>query len=917
MKPDTREMIGQAVLETLEDRNLFSSVTLDGHILSLIGDATTKNQLHVELSPDGTKVRGVANDVRGMWVDRSVVKTINIVGGDEADTISVNPALKARVRVDAGAGADHITTAAGNDTINTGPGDDFVYAGPGHDRIHGEDGADTIGGGGGNDTLVGGVGNDSLIGGGGHDRIFTGTGADYASGGAGNDIINATHQDTIATGPGGARLTTIQDPGAVLGLVLINADTNQPILTLREGQTLDLARLPTKRLNIEALVSDGFNGLVKFDLNGKTGFRVEGIAPYALMGDLAGTFKPWTPTSGVYTIDATTSAGSHVGGSLSVTFRVTDSSRNTSGGSTNTGSSSTTTGGGSSTTGSGSSNTSGGSTNTGGSSANSSAATANSANGPDVRIDTISRTVTAGQAVHVSGLKTLLKSGNLADATFEWDFGDANGRHNKLRGFNAAHIYENPGTYTVRLKVTDSLGRSSSSSIPVQVVAETRRVIYVSSTGSDGNSGLSRTSPIRTAAKAFSLLDNNTEIRFKRGERFDMTAGVSIGYDGVVVGAYGVGDLPTLNWNGARDRSVMITLLGSARNVSIQDLRFDSRFRFDTDQTGMPYAIRAGGTALTFVRNEFLNLGYAINLNGKPNGVLIADNSAPLETGIRDYFTWASGTQITLVGNSVANATREHVVRVSSAEAVLLANNNFTNLDRRDQGDRYDTAKGAIVVQMGQYAYVYGNKAQGPTGVGPLGDADGLKNPQQRFKFAVFEANDFKGTLTVHHGAENIRLQRNLLRSNDSHAIEVEAYNVQYGRGVVRLNIDGNVGANSGTRGSFLRVLGSVAGGIRLTGNTYVAPNLQPGAYGAAAVYVAKTNLDDFTVIRNNTWPTGSNGLSYAQGGVMFVGASMSSAGYRDASEWNSFGVVSGDVFRSVKLNDVLASMSVFGGSGL
>jgi hypothetical protein len=913
MKPDTRDIIGQAVLETLEDRNLFSSVTLDGHILSLTGDAETKNQLLVELSEDGAKVRGVVNGVHGMWVDRSVVKTINIVGGEDADTIWVNPALKARVRVDAGEGADHITTAGGNDTINAGPGDDFVYAGPGHDRVHGEDGADTLVGGGGNDTIVGAVGNDSLIGGGGHDRLFTGSGTDYASGGAGNDVINATHQDTIAQGPGGARVTTIQDPGAVLRLVLINADTNRPILNLRDGQTLDLASLPSRKLNIEAVVSDGFNGLVQFGLNGKTAYRVEGIAPYALMGDNAGAFKAWTPTTGTYTLDATTSAGRNIGGSLSLRFRVTDSSANTGGGSNgNTNNGSNNTGGGSNnnSTGGANNNTGGGSNNNGGGSTIGILA-------PDVRIDAVSRTITAGQALHVSGLRTLLKSGNPADAIFEWDFGDGNGQHNKLRGFNAAHVYENPGTYTVRLKVTDSLGRTASAATTVQVVAPARKVIYVSNAGSDSNSGLSSNSPVKTASKAFSLLDSNTEIRFKRGERFDMTRGAVIGHADVVIGAYGVGDLPTLNWNGARDRSVMITLLGSARNVSVQDLRFDSRFRSDTDQTGMPYAIRAGGTALTIVRNEFLNLGYAINLNGKPTGVLIADNSAPLETGIRDYFTWASGTQISIVGNNVANATREHVVRVSNAEQVLLARNDFTNLDRRDEGDRYDTAKGAIVVQMGQYAYVYGNKADGPTGVGPLGDADGLKHPEQRFKFAVLEANDFTGTFTVHHGAENVRVSKNLLRANDTHAIQVEGFNAQYGRGVVRLNIDGNLGANAGTRGSFLRVLGSVAGGISLTGNTYAAPNLQPGAYGAAAVYVAKNNLDDFTVIRNNTWPIGSNGLSYAQGGVMFVGATMSSAGYRDPSEWNGFGVVNGDTFRSVKLNDVLGSASVFGGSGL
>jgi hypothetical protein len=64
----------------------------------------------------------------------------------------------------------------------------------------------------------------------------------------------------------------------------------------------------------------------------------------------------------------------------------------------------------------------------------------------------------------------------------------------------------------------------------------------------------------------------------------------------------------------------------------------------------MPNAILAGGRALTIRDNTFLNMGYAINANQNPTGLLVQDNRAPLETGLRDYLVWTQGTDIVIVG---------------------------------------------------------------------------------------------------------------------------------------------------------------------------------------------------------------------------------------------------------------------------
>jgi len=100
-------------------------------------------------------------------------------------------------------------------------------------------------------------------------------------------------------------------PTAVASFTLINAETDRPIRGFEKltGEvTLDLAKLPTRKLSLAANVF-GNTGSVRFSLDGETNFRTESSAPYALAGDTNGDYNPWTPTPGAHTIVATPFAG--------------------------------------------------------------------------------------------------------------------------------------------------------------------------------------------------------------------------------------------------------------------------------------------------------------------------------------------------------------------------------------------------------------------------------------------------------------------------------------------------------------------------------------------------------------------------------------------------------------------------------
>ncbi|GAB3011779.1 choice-of-anchor Q domain-containing protein [Spirosoma pulveris] len=162
--------------------------------------------------------------------------------------------------------------------------------------------------------------------------LFSDNQGDYQSWtpAAGSYSLTATpYAGAGGTGAIGTPLTvsfSVLDPPSDQQLTqfwLINADTDQPIRELTDGQELDLDKLPTRQLNIRAMTEPADQGSVVFSLTGRQQYQqVENVAPFALFTDNGGDYAGWTPELGDYSLTATPYSGLGGSGAMGIPFTV-------------------------------------------------------------------------------------------------------------------------------------------------------------------------------------------------------------------------------------------------------------------------------------------------------------------------------------------------------------------------------------------------------------------------------------------------------------------------------------------------------------------------------------------------------------------------------------------------------------------
>jgi PKD repeat protein len=528
------------------------------------------------------------------------------------------------------------------------------------------------------------------------------------------------------------------------------------------------------------------------------------------------------------------------------------------------------------------------------------------ATAPKPVIVLMGKTGSGPHTVFVHAVNSTLGAGTPLTAMYKWNFGDPAGKYNTLVGWNAAHTYDKPGTYTVTLAITNERGKTRTLTTTVSVTADTRRTIYVDTNGSDLNNGLSASTPVKTVDRARALLGSSTRLLFHAGEVFNVDYGITIPFHDVLVGSYGSGAKPVLNRVTGNGSSIL-SMFDNSSQIVIQDLTLDSPWKpVGVIAEKMPAdGIFPAGKNITIRRITFLNLDVAVDGDRSPDGTLVQDCNAPLATGLRGVFIWAQGADQVYLGNTVANSTREHIIRSVQVDRELIAYNNLTNLDRRPLGDALDYNKGTIDVHRGTYAYVANNWLYGgELRAGPRNGPAAV--PGDTTQWTVFDGNHtFGHEVQVYPGTYHLMIRNNVISVSGGSCISIVPTNPGHDN-IQDFTIANNTGVTTSAGGSFLYVTGgAAANSLTVQNNLWIAPKLLPGTGGSAAIFVIEKSTAMFKLVSNNVWPMPSVFNPYAAGGMIYFWTSWAPpSGYYTPAAWNALAQVYNDRFSQIPVTN-------------
>lgn len=932
-------------MERLEGRQLFSSVTLSQGVLTLTGDSAAANTLSV----DYISGNYVANcDGHVLTAAPSAVQSIQITGGSAADFVYLNPSVSSPATINSGEGNDTIRTGSYNETITSGNGNNTLYAsgtmtlGDGNNVVWAGTYGSKVTAGNGNNLLIGGSGDDTLIAGSGANVLIGGAGNNTLQGGANTTYPNRGPNDTILTATAPAVTATsvmassapaaqnqnVGDPliaahgGVELG-VKFRSDTAGYITGVRfwkgsqntgvhtgevwsSGGTLlatatfssetasgwqqvnfsnpvpvtanttyvlsyhttsasiaytagaEAAGFSNGGLHLLATGADGSNGMYHYDTTpGASAFpdTYNGMAPYY-----------WVDA--VYTTTVPAQSPAPAPSPTPVPTPAPPASPPPAPAPTPVG----------------------------------------NGQAPKPTITVLGGNGQTENSVFVDATSSSLGDGNINNATYKWDFGDPGSKYNVLPGWNAGHIYDKAGTYTITLTLTNDLGNSSTATTQVTISPSTRTTIYVDNNGNDANTGLSPGQAVTSSDRIQQLLtqyhDTNVNVLFARGESFNMPGTINVNGTNEVFGAYGSGAAPVMMKTPGWGYGIF-SLGAAASQVVVENLTFDSVYT--ATPTSAPEILATGvyaaGQNVTVRNDTFLNMEDAVDCYRGPAGVLVENNSAPLLTGLRAYFIWMNGTQGVVLGNTVVNSTREHVMRSSFATTSgwLIAGNNFAgNANPADTGEG---AKTTINIRAGDHVYVADNTLTGDAiSVGP-DDALGASATVSWFKL---DGNTINNAQTYLHGSvQHAMVSNNLMNIEYFPHMTLDTTD-DLGRQMMDVTVQNNTGIMQTSTGSFLQINGnSPAGVITVKNNLFAAPNLVPGQNLAVSVYIDAADASAVALFSHNVWAAATAFFWQAPGAVNYIAPPgvYNNTNFLNAAQWNALPNVQQDQFAQVTVS--------------
>lgn len=341
-------------------------------------------------------------------------------------------------------------------------------------------------------------------------------------------------------------------------------------------------------------------------------------------------------------------------------------------------------------------------------------------------------TITAGNAFfdHTPSIGAL--------CTF--DFGDPGSPYNTLRGYNAAHIYTSPGTYTLHCR------RVGEADIVTTLNVEPDRRPVI------------RVQPGENLMDVIRGLTTDAVVELARGGVFSIPGPTELKIRNVEFrAAPGGGPAPRIVRLSAKGSSTFIV---QGLDITFRGLEFDSDkdiATFGNTKVNMR-AISAEGAHLVVDQCTFRNLDDDVFCTAMTRGVLVRWSTFTDET--RSCDVWLDGGDVTILGNRMGTSQREHNIRCSTPRFsnLLVDYNDLTNAHGKE----------TLTFRSGNDCYAAHNTFHGWVRVGPGPHSDGsVMGPEELARnfcrHCVIEKNAFMsgGWLQVNEGTTDVLIRGN------------------------------------------------------------------------------------------------------------------------------------------------------------
>jgi hypothetical protein len=336
-----------------------------------------------------------------------------------------------------------------------------------------------------------------------------------------------------------------------------------------------------------------------------------------------------------------------------------------------------------------------------------------------------------------------------------FNFGDPTGAYNILTGYNAAHIYQTPGTYQMTLS---RIGEPDFVKT-IHVVPDKRGV--------------------QTLQKGDILADvirgvkNDTVVLLPPGATFDIISPIEVKSRNVEFrAAPGEGPMPRIRkiYGGKASNSLILHGL----DITFRGIEFDSDRDMKKHGDGKVNirGITADTAHVVLDHCAFRNVDDAIFCTTVTRGLLV--QNCKFTNEVRSCDVWAGGADLVLLGNTMATSEHEHNCRQSYP--------GFYNMLVYENEMHATHGKETLTFRLGQDLYASHNLFDGwlRLGPGPRGDHRPMspEELQRAFvRYVVIERNAFIGraaTIQINEGTSEAIIRYNRL-DTDSVGVPIRA----------------------------------------------------------------------------------------------------------------------------------------------